>query len=84
MNNKQSTTQWPSTGDKHRWYLCKESVNVGHWICESSPPLTAENMNGRTIVVPVPQWLPSAVDFMFINNALKPKFTVVSPSDGAR
>lgn len=70
------------TPDTSRWYLCKESQHRGQWVCVEQTGFEqyAKNFGyftePRSLPVAVPRWMPRGVDFIFINDALKQKFTI--------
>ena len=69
--------------DSNRWYLCRESeLKRGTWECAYEKDLANHAQkygyftNPRSLAVPIPRWMPEAVDFMIINNALKQTFSI--------
>jgi hypothetical protein len=70
--------------DKYRFYLCVEVHNFNRYECTLGDAkqarefeIRAETCNMRSIIVPVDKRVPKMVDFMFINTALKPTFSIV-------
>jgi hypothetical protein len=73
-----STTLSEGT-ERTRWYLCKKTMKPSHWECERQGNDYVIDNNSKSlfkIAVPVPSFLPVAMDFMIINNALKQTFEV--------
>ena len=70
--------------EDYRWYYCMEHVNkrVNSYECiqvSAGDALgkTKYPVNQRTFAVPIPAWLPTAVDCIFIKRALKPSYRIV-------
>jgi hypothetical protein len=64
----------------YRFYLCVEqNTQFNHYECVQVPESKAIKggvETPRSIVVPINKHFPKVLDFMFINNALKPSFYV--------
>jgi len=66
--------------DTFRFYLCVEDQNrMNRYECTQvkADVVRVNAKEKRSIVVPISQKFPKIVDFMFINNALKPTFNIV-------
>lgn len=66
--------------DAFRFYLCVEDQNrMNRYECTqvTADVLRHSAKEKRSIVVPISKNLPKIIDFMFINNALKPTFNIV-------
>lgn len=67
--------------DKYRFYVCVERKNIlNSYECILGDVKTVNDVIiavDRSILVPVDKRLPKVFDFMLINNALKPTFSIV-------
>jgi len=67
--------------NKYRFYVCVEhKLKKNHYECAQMAAETALKQaveNERYFLIPVSKHFPQVIDFMFINNALKPSFHVL-------
>jgi hypothetical protein len=68
--------------DEFRFYICVERKNrMNSYECTQVKyieALTRDQAEGqRIITVPISKRVPRIIDFMYINNALKPTFNIV-------
>ena len=70
--------------DKYRFYLCLERRAFNHYECTLGDVKQAREFeirtsetNLRSAIIPIDKRIPKVLDFMFVNNALKPTFSIV-------
>jgi hypothetical protein len=69
--------------DKYRFYLCLEHKAFNNYECTLGDAkqarefeIRAEVTNLRNTIVPIDKRFPKMLDFILINNALKPTFSI--------
>jgi len=70
---------YSTADDKFRFYLCVERNRSNFYECAQvsmNEAIKEAAENYRSVVVPVNKRLPKFVDYIYINNALKPTFYV--------
>ena len=74
MNN----LDFSDPADKYRFYTCVEHDGFNKYVCTlGDAKQTREAEGRRVIIVPIDKRVPKVLDFMFINNALKPTFSIM-------
>lgn len=84
MKSNSIQMNFSDPADKYRFYLCVERYGTNKYECTLGDAkqtrefeIRAKVTNLRNIIVPIDKRVPKVLDFMFINNALKPTFSIV-------